>query len=63
LAAVIWSVFGTGALALIGIRLPGIEFFNQRVEAHIARSSCSAKTIRRAPIHPPPERAVPRDSP
>ncbi|MBU6461716.1 MAG: peptide antibiotic transporter SbmA [Bradyrhizobium sp.] len=32
-AAVIWSVAGTGALALIGIRLPGIEFFNQRVEA------------------------------
>src|SRR6202171_2950463 len=29
----IGSVFGTGALALIGIRLPGIEFFNQRVEA------------------------------
>jgi len=33
LAAVIWSIFGTGALALIGIRLPAIEFFNQRVEA------------------------------
>jgi peptide/bleomycin uptake transporter len=32
-AAVIWSLLGTGALALIGIRLPGIEFFNQRVEA------------------------------
>jgi peptide/bleomycin uptake transporter len=32
-AAVIWSVFGTGVLALIGIRLPAIEFFNQRVEA------------------------------
>jgi peptide/bleomycin uptake transporter len=32
-AAVLWSVFGTGVLALIGIRLPGIEFFNQRVEA------------------------------
>jgi peptide/bleomycin uptake transporter len=32
-AAVIWSVFGTGLLALIGIRLPAIEFFNQRVEA------------------------------
>jgi peptide/bleomycin uptake transporter len=32
-AAVIWSVLGTGVLALIGIRLPGIEFFNQRVEA------------------------------
>jgi len=33
IAAVVWSVFGTGALALIGIKLPGIEFFNQRVEA------------------------------
>jgi peptide/bleomycin uptake transporter len=32
-AAVLWSVFGTGLLALVGIRLPGIEFFNQRVEA------------------------------
>jgi peptide/bleomycin uptake transporter len=32
-AAIIWSVAGTGTLALIGIRLPGIEFFNQRVEA------------------------------
>ena len=33
IAAVVWSVFGTGLLALIGIKLPGIEFFNQRVEA------------------------------
>src|SRR5215472_5350572 len=32
-AAVIWSLLGTGALALIGIRLPRIEFLNQRVEA------------------------------
>lgn len=32
-AAVIWSLVGTGALALIGIKLPGIEFHNQRVEA------------------------------
>jgi peptide/bleomycin uptake transporter len=32
-AAIVWSIFGTGALALIGIKLPGIEFFNQRVEA------------------------------
>ncbi len=31
--AVIWSLFGTGFLALIGIRLPGLEFRNQRVEA------------------------------
>src|SRR6478735_5583252 len=33
IAAVLWSVLGTGLLALIGIRLPGIEFFTQRVEA------------------------------
>jgi peptide/bleomycin uptake transporter len=33
LAAIFWSIFGTGLLALIGIKLPGIEFFNQRVEA------------------------------
>jgi peptide/bleomycin uptake transporter len=32
-AAIVWSLFGTGALALIGIKLPGIEFHNQRVEA------------------------------
>jgi len=32
-AAIVWSVVGTALLALIGIRLPGIEFFNQRVEA------------------------------
>jgi peptide/bleomycin uptake transporter len=28
-----WSVFGTGLLALVGIKLPGLEFRNQRVEA------------------------------
>ena len=32
-AAVTWSILGTGVLALIGIRLPKIEFLNQRVEA------------------------------
>lgn len=31
--AILWSVFGTGLLALVGIRLPGLEFKNQRVEA------------------------------
>jgi len=31
--AVIWAVLGTAALALAGIRLPGLEFRNQRVEA------------------------------
>ena len=33
IAAIVWSVFGTGFLALIGIRLPGLYFRNQRVEA------------------------------
>ncbi len=32
-AAVAWSIFGTVALALIGVRLPGLQFRNQRVEA------------------------------
>ncbi|WP_182519369.1 peptide antibiotic transporter SbmA [Ochrobactrum sp. RH2CCR150] len=32
-AAVFWAVFGTGLLALVGIKLPGLEFNNQRVEA------------------------------
>ncbi|MGX1496041.1 peptide antibiotic transporter SbmA [Roseibium aggregatum] len=32
-AAILWSLFGTGLLALVGIKLPGLEFHNQRVEA------------------------------
>jgi len=32
-AALIWSAFGTAFLAIIGIKLPGLEFKNQRVEA------------------------------
>jgi peptide/bleomycin uptake transporter len=32
-AAIIWSVFGTLLLAVVGIKLPGLEFRNQRVEA------------------------------
>ncbi|MDP3895848.1 MAG: peptide antibiotic transporter SbmA, partial [Mesorhizobium sp.] len=32
-AAIAWSVFGTVLLATVGIRLPGLEFRNQRVEA------------------------------
>ncbi|PJE56684.1 peptide antibiotic transporter SbmA [Marinomonas sp. BSi20584] len=31
--AIIWSIFGTVLLALAGIKLPGLEFKNQRVEA------------------------------
>ncbi|HUO22142.1 MAG TPA: peptide antibiotic transporter SbmA [Caulobacteraceae bacterium] len=32
-AAIIWSAFGTGMLAIAGLRLPGLNFRNQRVEA------------------------------
>jgi peptide/bleomycin uptake transporter len=32
-AAVLWALLGTGFLAIIGVRLPGLNFRNQRVEA------------------------------
>ena len=32
-AALLWSAFGTAFLAIVGIKLPGLEFRNQRVEA------------------------------
>ena len=31
--AILWSVFGTALVAVAGIKLPGLEFRNQRVEA------------------------------
>ena len=33
LAAIFWSIFGTVLLAVVGIKLPGLEFRNERVEA------------------------------
>jgi peptide/bleomycin uptake transporter len=33
IAAIVWSFFGTGVLAAVGIKLPGLQFRNQRVEA------------------------------
>lgn len=32
-ALLFWAAFGTGLLAIVGIKLPGLEFRNQRVEA------------------------------
>ncbi|OTG81073.1 peptide antibiotic transporter SbmA [Acinetobacter sp. ANC 4648] len=32
-AAIVWALFGTVVLAVIGIKLPGLEFNNQKVEA------------------------------
>jgi len=31
--AIVWSIFGTLLVGLVGIKLPGLEFRNQRVEA------------------------------
>jgi peptide/bleomycin uptake transporter len=33
IAAIVWCVFGTLALVIAGIKLPGLQFRNQRVEA------------------------------
>jgi peptide/bleomycin uptake transporter len=33
IVAIVWSLIGTGSLALVGIKLPGLTFRNQRVEA------------------------------
>jgi peptide/bleomycin uptake transporter len=33
LTALAWSLFGTAFLALVGVKLPGLEFANQKVEA------------------------------
>lgn len=33
ITAIFWSIFGTGLLAVAGIKLPGLQFHNQRVEA------------------------------
>jgi peptide/bleomycin uptake transporter len=35
--SLVWSLVGTGALAALGLRLPGIEFHNQRVEAALRK--------------------------
>jgi len=32
-AGLLWSIFGTAFLALVGVKLPGLEFKNQKVEA------------------------------
>lgn len=37
IAAILWSLFGTGLLAVVGIKLPGLEFRNQRVEAALRK--------------------------
>jgi peptide/bleomycin uptake transporter len=36
-ASIAWAIFGTTFIALLGIRLPGLEFKNQRVEAALRK--------------------------
>ena len=36
-ASLVFAVFGTGLLAVVGIKLPGLEFRNQRVEAALRK--------------------------
>ena len=36
-AVIFWALFGTGLLAIVGIKLPGLEFRNQRVEAALRK--------------------------
>jgi len=33
IVAILWSLFGTLFLAMVGVKLPGLQFCNQRVEA------------------------------
>ncbi|MER9721730.1 MULTISPECIES: peptide antibiotic transporter SbmA [unclassified Mesorhizobium] len=35
--AILWAIFGTSLLAIVGIKLPGLEFRNQRVEAALRK--------------------------
>jgi peptide/bleomycin uptake transporter len=36
-ASVVWAIVGTGFIALVGSKLPGLEFRNQRVEASLRK--------------------------
>lgn len=36
-ASIFWSIIGTGFIAFVGSRLPGLEFRNQRVEAALRK--------------------------
>lgn len=48
IAAIVWSLMGTGLLAVVGIKLPGLEFKNQRVVLPTVKSWFMVKTMPRA---------------
>lgn len=43
IAAIVWSLMGTGLLAVVGIRLPGLEFKTSALRQPIVKSWCTAK--------------------
>lgn len=43
--AIVWSILGTALLAVVGIRLPGLEFNNQKVEAAYEKNSSWARIL------------------
>jgi peptide/bleomycin uptake transporter len=51
-AALLWAMFGTTFLALIGIRLPGSNFKINAWKPLTARNLCSGKIIQDGPHQP-----------
>ena len=47
IAAIVWSLMGTGLLAVVGIKLPGLEF-KTSVEAATVKNWFMVKTMPRA---------------
>lgn len=43
IAAIVWSLMGTGLLAVVGIKLPGLEFKTSALRQPIVKSWCTAK--------------------
>ncbi len=54
--ALFWALGGTVLLAVVGVRLPGLEFHNQRVEAAYRKELVLGEDdhARAAPPRPPP---------
>lgn len=45
IAAIVWSLMGTGLLAVVGIKLPGLEFKTSAWKRPTVKSWCMAKTM------------------
>lgn len=49
IAAIVWSLMGTGLLAVVGIKLPGTEFKTSAWKRPIVKSWFTARTMKLAP--------------